>query len=70
MLKRVFLGVACSWLFSSTLGLVFITSVFGRDAFTLPAVLPVEATISSFIALLFAPLAIWAAKTGTRNLML
>jgi len=70
MRNRILLGVALSWLFSETLGLVFAFCAFGKDALTLPAVFPMTLSISTAISVLFAPLAIWAAKTGARNLLI
>jgi len=68
MLKRILLGVGVSWVMSVTLGIVFARATLGGDAPTLPAVLPMTVGISSLIALLFSPLAAWAARTGPRNL--
>ena len=67
MLKRILLGVGVSWVMSVTLGIVFAMATLGGDAPTLPAVLPMTVGISSLIALLFSPLAAWAARTGPRN---
>jgi len=63
------LGAAFSWIMSVTLGVVFALSTFGGEALLLPAVLPMTLSISSLIALLFSPLAAWAARTGPRNLL-
>lgn len=68
MLKRILLGVGFSWIISVTLGIVFAIATLGKDAPTLPAVLPMTVGISSLISLLFSPLATWAARTGPRNL--
>lgn len=70
MLNRILLGVGLSWVFSSTLGLVFAFCAFGKDALGLPAVFPMILSVSTMISLLFAPLAVWAAKTGARNLLI
>jgi len=70
MLRRILFGVGFSWLMSVTLGIVFAISTFGREALALPAVLPMTLSISSLISLLFSPLAVWAARTGPRNLLI
>lgn len=68
MLNRILLGAGFSWLFSVTLGLLFAFCAFGRNALTLPAVFPMTLGFSTAISMLFAPLAVWAAKTGPGNL--
>lgn len=68
MLRRILLGVGCSWTMSVTLGMIFAVSTFGKEALVLPAVLHMTLSISSLISLLFAPLAVWTAKTGARNI--
>jgi len=70
MLRRTLLGVGFSWIMSVTLGVVFAVSTFGQEALALPAVLPMTLRISSLIALLLSPLAVWAARTGLRNLLI
>ncbi len=70
MLNRILLGIGFSWVFSFTLGLTFVFCAFGKDALTLPAVFRMALSVSTLISLLFAPLAIWAAKTGARNLFI
>lgn len=71
MLHRLLLGVALSWLYAVTLGLLFAACASGTFSLTtllLPGVVPVALLISTVIAILIAPLAVWALKTGTKNL--
>ena len=70
MLRRILLGVGFSWIMSVTLGIVFAMATLGKDAPRRPAVLAMTVGISSLIALLFSPLAAWAARTGRRNLFI
>lgn len=70
MLNRILLGIGLSWLFSVTLGVLAMLCGFGWEAFRLPIVIPTAIGASSLVSILFAPLAVWAAKTGPRNLLI
>jgi hypothetical protein len=70
MVRRILIGVTFSWIMSATLSMVFAISTLGKEALGLPAVLPMTLSISSLISLLFSPLAVWAARTGPRNLLI
>ena len=69
MVNRILLGVGGSWLFSITLGLLYAFCAFGKGALMYWAVLVTTLAASTAISLLFAPLAVWAAKTGAKNLL-
>jgi hypothetical protein len=73
MLNRVALGAALSWVYAVTLGLLFAACAAGRLSFStlrLPGVVPVALISSTIAALLMTPVAVWAVRTGTRNLWL
>jgi len=73
MLNRVVLGAALSWVYAATLGLLFAACAAGGLSFStlrLPGVVPVALISSTIAALLMTPVAVWAVRTGTRNLWL
>jgi hypothetical protein len=73
MLNRILLGAALSWIYSVTLGLLFAACWAGRLSFStlrLPGVVPVALIGGTIAALLMTPIAVWAVRTGTRNLRL
>jgi hypothetical protein len=68
VLRRILLGLGFSWLFSVTLGVLAMICGFGWEVFRLPIVIPTAIAASSLVSILFAPLAVWTAKTGARNI--
>lgn len=71
MLNRMLLAAGMSWFYSVTLGLLFAACASGRfslGTLLLPGVVPVALIISTVLALLVTPIAVWAVRTGTRNL--
>lgn len=71
MLHRVILAAALSWFYSVTLGLLFAaraSGTFSLSTLRLPGVVPVALLISTVIAVCITPVAVWALRTGTKNL--
>jgi len=71
MRNKILLAALVSWIFSITLGLLFATTMSGRfipNVIALPGVVRVALTIGTAAALLMTPIAVWAARTGTKNL--
>jgi hypothetical protein len=73
MWKKLLLAAAISWVFSVALGLLLAARVFvpetrSLSALLLPGVIPVAVIGSTMVALLVVPFALWAMRTGTRNL--
>lgn len=68
MKQRIRLGLVFTLLFSVTLSLVAIASTLGPMWIFFPFVLTLALSIGLVTGLLVAPLAIWAAKTGKKNM--
>lgn len=71
MVARIRLGMSFTVLFSVSLGLLTAACSVGRCSIVnlfIPAVTEIALGISLAIGLLLAPLGIWAAKTGGKNL--
>ena len=71
MLNRTLLAAGMSWGFSVTLGLLFAACASGRFSLRtllLPGVVRVALITSTVLAVLVTPIAVWAVKTGTKNL--
>jgi len=71
MLNRLLLAAAISWSYSVTLGLLFAACASGRFSFRtlrLPGVVPVALIISTVIAVVVTPVAVWSLRTGMKNL--
>lgn len=51
-----------------TLGLLFAACASGAFSLRLPGVVPVALLISSVVAVFITPIAVWALRTGTKNL--
>ena len=69
--KRILIAATLSWIYSVTLGLLFAISVAEDHSprFLLaPGVIPVALIGSTVAAIMMTPLAIWAVRTGKRNL--
>ena len=70
---RVLIAAVMSWAFSVTLGMLFAIAVSGNyspKTLLLPGVIPVALTGSAVVAIAMTPVAIWAVRTGARNLWL
>lgn len=71
MWNRVLLAAAISWGYAVTLGLLFAACASGRFSFStlrLPGVIPVALVISTVVAIIMTPFAVWSVRTGTKNL--
>lgn len=71
MWNRVLLAAAMSWSYAVTLGLLFAACASGRLSFStlrLPGVIPVVLVVSTVIAIIMTPIAVWSVRTGTKNL--
>ncbi len=69
-LTRIFLGAAMSWVASVALGLLFATMASGRfwlGGLRLPGVVPVALVVSTGVALVVTPIAVWSLRTGIKN---
>ena len=71
--NRILIAAVMSWGYSATLGLLFAIVVSEghspRDLL-LPGVVPATLIGSTIMAIAITPVAIWAVRTGTRNLWL
>jgi len=70
-LNRVLLAAAMSWSFSVTLGLLFAAGLSGHFSLRtlrLPGVVPVALIGSTMVSFVVTPLAVWALRTGAKNL--
>lgn len=70
-LSKVLLAAAMSWSFSVTLGLLFASGVSGHFSLStlrLPGVIPVALIVCTLVSVVVTPLAVWALRTGTKNL--
>jgi hypothetical protein len=73
LLTRIRLGLSFTLLFSMSLGLVTAACSIGGCSVAnlfIPMVSLIGLAISALIGLLLAPMGIWAAKTGRRNLIM
>lgn len=71
LLNRVLLAAAMSWTYSVTLGLLFAARASGRfslNTLHLPGVVPVALIISTVIAIVITPAAVWSVRAGTKSL--
>lgn len=71
MLNRIMLAAALSWSYSLTQGLLFAVCASGRWSFStlrLPGVVPVALIVSTAVAVVITPLAVWSVRTGVKNL--
>lgn len=68
MKQRVLLGLGFTLLLSVSLSLVAIASTLGSMWIFFPFVLTLALSIGLVTGLLVAPLAVWAAKTGKKNM--
>ena len=71
MSNRIFLAAALSWIYSVTLGFLFAACTSGRFSLStlrLPGVVPVALVVSTVIAIIITPIAVWSVRTGTKNL--
>jgi hypothetical protein len=71
LLNRILLAAAMSWTYSVTLGLLFAARASGRFSLStlrLPGVVPVAIIGSTIVSIAVTPLAVWALRTGMKNL--
>lgn len=69
--SRIILAALVSWLFSVSLALLFTISMTGRFepmALRIPGAISIAVYISTAIATGMTPIAVWAGRTGGRNL--
>ena len=69
--NRILVGTALSCTFSVTLALIFAAGASGHfslNTFQLPGVLPVALIGSVFFSIVMTPFAVWALRTGMKNL--
>ena len=71
--KRILLGAAISWGYSTTLALLFAARAsgsFSLSTLLLPGVIPVALITSTVVAIGLTPIAAWSVRTGVRNVCL
>jgi len=71
MWNRMLLAVAISEGSALTLGLLFAACASGRFSLStlrLPGVVPVALVVSTVVAIMMTPIAMWSVRTGIRNL--
>lgn len=70
-LKRILLAAVMSWTYSVTLGLLFAARASGHldlSTLRLPGVVVVALIVSMVASIAVTPLAVWALRTGAKNL--
>jgi hypothetical protein len=71
--NRILVAAVMSWAYSVTLGLLFATVLSENHSprdLLLPGVVPATLVGSTIVAVAITPVAIWAVRTGVRNLWL
>lgn len=71
ILNRILLAAVVSWAYSVTLGLLFAIVLSENHSprdLLLPGVVPATLIGSTIVAIAITPVAIWAVRTGARNL--
>ena len=71
--NRILLAAALTWAYSTTLAFLFAVTVSGNylpRTLLLPGVVPVALIGSTIVSILVTPIAVWAIRTGRRNLWL
>lgn len=69
--KQILLAGSISWVFAASLGLLFVTLASGHPSLgtlRIPGVVPVALILSTVAAVVMTPFAVWALRTGARNL--
>lgn len=67
--RWLLLAACVDWLFSVSLGIVYVIATFGlRNIAAAPGILLFALVDSSMLSVLFLPPAIWAARVGLRSL--
>lgn len=73
LLRRILVAAALSWSFSSTLGVLYATGLFGKFALSslrLPGVIQLSILFSSVISVVILPFAVWSLRAGLRNMLI
>jgi hypothetical protein len=71
--NRILLAAALTWAYSTTLALLFAVAAsenYSPRTLLLPGVVPVALIGSTIVSILVTPVAVWATRTGRRNLWL